>query len=85
MTIVDYQGRTIQACHSCCPAVTGQPSGTVKICPMVEWERHRADESIQCCANFQCCLDIWEASGLMDTMHMLVAGIPLVEVTRPEQ
>lgn len=71
-------------CHDECPAVTGKPYGTVQFCPaesQANFKRHReVDKESECCANFQCCADKFEAAGLSFVMHKLVEGHPTIEV-----
>ena len=72
-------------CSEHCPAVTGKPYGSVKYCPMQSeenWKQHREKEDTDCCANFQCCVDLFEKAGLVSIMDNLVEGVPLFGVTK---
>ena len=89
--LFDYQGKPLIPCHDGCPAVTGHNYGSVQFCPMQEWERHRVHETdSECCANFQCCTDLWERSGLTGLKDALIAadegtGSPVIEVKLPAE
>lgn len=77
-------------CAEKCPALTGSPFGSVRYCPMAEHARHRGDgaschghaDYTDCCANFQCCEDIFEAAGLGSVAEALSAGGPPTTVAK---
>ena len=76
--------KNFKPCSEHCPAVTGTAYGSVEFCPMESeenYKKHREDDNTECCANFQCCIDRWQESGLLSVMHNLVEGVPSFGVT----
>ena len=64
-------------CDPRCPAVTGEPYGSVTVCPMntpEDFDKHRAELS-DCCIDFRCCMDIWQEAGLVGTADQLAAAM----------
>ena len=62
-------------CGDLCPAVTGEPIGSLTVCPMESpdsFNLHRAEHT-DCCADFRCCLDLWKEAGLVGLADQIAA------------
>lgn len=46
---------------------------------LVRWQNSHPDET-DCCANFQCCSEVFEEAGLGNLKAMLTEGHPIIHV-----
>ena len=81
-------------CDGKCPAVTGEPNGSARFCPMQEHDRHRGipkhvdptseqfyqhKDYTDCCVNMQCCTDLWEEAGLLHVAASILTGEAVIK------